>query len=81
MVETFSLSANIKNGFAEGSQYLVTPNAKNAIHNIVNDFRSGIHTFTIIGSYGTGKSSFLLALESDLNNRGKKTCPMQRDLR
>lgn len=73
MVETFSLSANIKNGFAEGSQYLVTPNAKNAIHNIVNDFRSGIHTFTIIGSYGTGKSSFLLALESDLNNRGKKT--------
>jgi hypothetical protein len=72
MAKTFSLSANIENGFAEGSQYLVTPNAQNAIHNIVNDFRSGIHSFTIIGSYGTGKSSFLLALESDLKKTGKQ---------
>ena len=72
MARTFSLSANIENGFAEGMQYLVTPNAKNAIHNIVNDFHSGIHSFTIIGSYGTGKSSFLLALEADLKKTGKK---------
>ena len=72
MARTFSLSANIENGFAEGMQYLVTPNAQNAIHNIVNDFRSGIHSFTIIGSYGTGKSSFLLALEADLKKTGKQ---------
>ncbi len=72
MARTFSLSANIENGFAEGMQYLVTPNAKNAIHNIVNDFHSGIHSFTIIGSYGTGKSSFLLALEADLKKTGKQ---------
>ena len=72
MVKTFSLSANIENGFAEGMQYLVTPNAQNAIHNIVNDFKSGIHSFTIIGSYGTGKSSFLLALESDLKKIAKQ---------
>ena len=72
MARTFSLSANIENGFAEGTQYLVTPNAQNAIHNIVNDFKSGIHSFTIIGSYGTGKSSFLLALEADLKKTGKK---------
>ncbi|MCR4602551.1 MAG: hypothetical protein K5683_03310 [Prevotella sp.] len=72
MARTFSLSANIENGFAEGAQYLVTPNAQNAIHNIVNDFRSGIHSFTIIGSYGTGKSSFLLALEADLKKSGKQ---------
>ena len=72
MARTFSLSANIENGFAEGTQYLVTPNAQNAIHNIVNDFRSGIHSFTIIGSYGTGKSSFLLALETDLKKAGKR---------
>ena len=72
MARTFSLSANIENGFAEGTQYLVTPNAQNAIHNIVNDFRTGIHSFTIIGSYGTGKSSFLLALEIDLKNTGKQ---------
>ena len=72
MARTFSLSANIENGFAEGTQYLVTPNAQNAIHSIVNDFKSGIHSFTIIGSYGTGKSSFLLALEADLKKTGKK---------
>ena len=72
MAKTFSLSANIENGFAEGMQYLVTPNAQNAIHNIVNDFRTGIHSFTIIGSYGTGKSSFLLALEADLKKTGKQ---------
>ena len=72
MKRTFSLSANIENGFAEGAQYIVTPNAQKAIHNIVNDFQTGIHSFTIIGSYGTGKSSFLLALESDLRGASKK---------
>ena len=71
-MRTFNLSANIENGFAEGTQYIVTPNAQKAIHNIVKDFRSGIHSFTIIGTYGTGKSSFLLALESDLLNKSYK---------
>lgn len=71
-MRTFNLSANIENGFAEGTQYIVTPNAQKAIHNIVKDFRSGIHSFTIIGTYGTGKSSFLLALESDLLNKSNK---------
>ena len=71
MKRTFSLSANIENGFAEGAHYIVTPNAQKAISSIVNDFQTGIHSFTIIGSYGTGKSSFLLALESDLKRRGK----------
>ena len=73
MRRTFSLSANIENGFADGAQYIVTPNAQKAIHNIVNDFQTGIHSFTIIGSYGTGKSSFLLALESDLRGANKKS--------
>ena len=71
-MRTFSLSANIANGFAEGAQYIVTPNAQKAIHTIVNDYQTGIHSFTIIGSYGTGKSSFLLALESDLERKGRK---------
>jgi len=72
MGRIFNLSANIENGFAEGAQYLVTPNAQNAIQHIVSDYKSGIHSFTIIGSYGTGKSSFLLALEEDLKRAGKK---------
>ena len=72
MKRTFSLSANLENGFADGTQYIVTPNAQLAIRNIVNDYQTGIHSFTIIGSYGTGKSSFLLALESDLKRTSKK---------
>ena len=72
MNKGFSLSANIENGFPAEFQYIVTPNGRKAAQNIIDNFRSGIHSFTIIGTYGTGKSSFLLALESDLN-RGNKT--------
>lgn len=72
MKRTFSLSANIENGFATDAQYIVTPNAQNAIHGIVSDYLAGIHSFTIIGTYGTGKSSFLLALESDLLKQRKQ---------
>ena len=62
----FSLSANIEEGFAKEAKYIVTPNARQVADGIVNGFRSGVHSYTIIGSYGTGKSSFLLALERDL---------------
>ena len=62
----FSLSANIEEGFVKEAQYIVTPNARQVAEGIVNGFRSGVHSYTIIGSYGTGKSSFLLALERDL---------------
>lgn len=68
-----SLSANIESGFADGSQYIVTPNAKNVAATIINGFQSGIHSYTIIGTYGTGKSSFLIALKEDLcGNREHK---------
>lgn len=72
MTPTINLSANIENGFAGSMQYIVTPNAKQSIATIINDYKTGIHSFTIIGSYGTGKSSFLLALESDLIKNNKK---------
>lgn len=65
------LSANIENGFPDGSQYIVTPNAKKAAATVVDGFHSGIHSFTIIGTYGTGKSSFLIALKDDLTGRGQ----------
>lgn len=39
---------------------------------IVNGYQSGIHSYTIIGTYGTGKSSFLIALQNDLSGRSKK---------
>ena len=69
---TFSLSANIEEGFAEGSNYIVTPNAQKVIQSIVDGYQTGIHSYTVIGTYGTGKSSFLLALEEDLKNSKSK---------
>jgi len=69
---TFNLSANIENGWETGTGYIATPNAKRATAAIVSGFQSGIHSFTVIGTYGTGKSSFLLALEHDLNAANKR---------
>lgn len=65
-MQQFSLSANIEEGFAKEAQYIVTPNARLVAEGIVNGFQAGVHSYTIIGSYGTGKSSFLLAFERDL---------------
>ena len=62
----FNLSANIDNGIAEGTSYIVTPNVQKVVQEIVDGFQTGIHSFSIIGTYGTGKSSFLLHLEKDL---------------
>lgn len=59
-------SVNIEHGITDDFQYVVTPNTKNVWGNIVSSFHEGIHSFTIIGTYGTGKSSFLAALQRDL---------------
>lgn len=63
----FTLSANIESGLAEGSRYIVTPNVEKVMNEIVNAYQTGIHSFTVIGTYGTGKSSFLLNVEKDLD--------------
>lgn len=62
----FNLSTNIGQGVNDNFNYIVTPNAQKVYGNIVDSFQSGIHSFSIIGTYGTGKSSFLMALEQDL---------------
>lgn len=59
-------SVNIEYNSASDFRYIVTDNARIVAGNIVNCFNSGIHSFSIIGTYGTGKSSFILALEDDL---------------
>lgn len=59
-------SVNIEIGIDKDFKYIVTPNAKTVVGNIVSNFQSGFHSQTIIGTYGTGKSSFLAALERDL---------------
>ena len=62
----FNLSTNISQGVNDNFNYIVTPNAQKVYGNIVDSFQAGIHSFSIIGTYGTGKSSFLMALEQDL---------------
>lgn len=64
-------SVNIELNTADDFRYIVTENAKLVAGNIVNSFNSGHHSFSIIGTYGTGKSSFILALEDDMT-KGKK---------
>lgn len=68
----FKLSSNIADGYFDEANYIVTPNARRVASIVVEDFKAGIHSFTIVGAYGTGKSSFLLQLEKDLEG-GKDT--------
>jgi len=59
-------SINIEVGIDKDFRYIVTPNTKKVIGDIITNFHNGIHAQTIIGTYGTGKSNFLAALERDL---------------
>ena len=61
-------SVNIEYQKSEDLNYLITPNARAVLGTMIERFQSGIHSFQIIGSYGTGKSSFLLALQRELRN-------------
>lgn len=62
----FSPSVNIIRDAKRELQYIVTPNAQRVALTITDSFKKGIHAFTLIGSYGTGKSSFLWALQQTL---------------
>lgn len=61
----FSLSTNIKNVQYDDFHYIVTENARRVLGTILSDYHTGIHCFTLVGTYGTGKSIFLAALERD----------------
>ena len=62
----FALSTNIKTVQFNDFHYIVTSNSRRVLGSLVADYNSGIHCFTLVGTYGTGKSSFLAALERDL---------------
>lgn len=72
MAKNFSLSANIETGVLGSEKYIVTANVENVANEIVSQYQSGVHSFTIIGTYGTGKSCFLLTLERDLIGLGRQ---------
>ena len=63
---TYIPSVNIEQGLSEDFQYIVTSNSQTVLGNIISSFNDGFHSFTIVGNYGTGKSSFIAALQRDL---------------
>ena len=67
MGNKYTPSVNIVRDAHKEMEYIVTPNAEKSATKIFNEFNKGLHCFTIIGSYGTGKSSFLWALEQTLS--------------
>lgn len=67
----FSLSTNIDNVPYNDFHYIPTPNARRVLGTLLADYNSGIHCFNLVGTYGTGKSSFLAALERDLVHNSK----------
>lgn len=66
MVNNFTTSVNIIRDTDRDFNYIPTPNARQVVSQIVNDFKKGIRSFNVVGTYGTGKSSFLLAFEQSI---------------
>lgn len=72
MKNSFSPTVNIIRDFNNDIDYYSTPNSERVIDTLNVNVLSGFRSFYIIGSYGTGKSAFLLALEKQLSEKGKK---------
>ena len=66
---TYSPSINIIRDLGKELNYVVTPNANRIFSKISSNYRKGSRSFNIVGSYGTGKSAFVLAFEQTLLNR------------
>jgi DNA replication protein DnaC len=66
MKPRFSPSINVLRDEGEDFGYIPTENAKRIAEEILQSERTGTHAFQVIGSYGTGKSAFLLALTNSL---------------
>ncbi len=64
----YTTSTNIERDVKNDIHYITTPNALDVYQRLIQGYKSGHHSFNIIGSYGTGKSSFLWALEKNLQN-------------
>lgn len=67
MGNNFSPSINIIRDQDKDFKYITTPNAERIIKNLNEYVLKGIKSFYLIGSFGTGKSAFLLAFEKQLS--------------
>lgn len=64
-----NISTNIIRDENKSLNYIVTKNAVEIFNNIFNHSNENQNSFTIIGNYGTGKSTFLWAAEKNLNKK------------
>lgn len=71
MSNKFSPSVNIVRDQANKFDYLPTPNAERVVQSLNDNIRKGIKSFYLVGSFGTGKSAFLLALENEIESGNK----------
>lgn len=69
MVSSFSSSVNIIRDENKDLNYIPTPNSQLIYRQIIDSYTIGQRSFSIIGSYGTGKSAFLWALEKHLKKK------------
>jgi hypothetical protein len=69
MQTNYNTSVNIVRDAQLEISYIPTANAKRAAAQIGSDFKSGVHSFSLIGSYGTGKSSFLWAFQRSFSKK------------
>jgi hypothetical protein len=71
MQANLSPSVNIIRDAERPFPYMETANSHLIFEQIASAFKSGVRTFSIVGSYGTGKSAFLLALMQHFSNPEK----------
>lgn len=72
MANSYSPSVNIiRDQEKDTFSYLPTNNSRRIYDLICSNFKSGLHSFTVIGSYGTGKSAFIIALEKHLSGQAQ----------
>lgn len=62
-----NVSTNIIRDESRVIDYVATPNAKDIFERIFSNNQNSNRSFNLIGNYGTGKSTFLWALEKNLN--------------
>lgn len=71
MKKAFKISTNILRDSIHDIDYIVTKNTNDVFDKIMFSHSKGQNSFTVIGSYGTGKSSFLWAIEQHINGAAK----------
>jgi hypothetical protein len=67
---SFSPSVNIIRDKDKEINYIRTINGQLAFEHIVESVKTSVRSFSIIGAYGSGKSTFLWALEKAVTNKG-----------